>query len=201
MKNKTKTKLLSAGLIITALTAVAGISYMVSANQKGLDETNNAIKEIIGDRYSFVTDTGSKHFKKVDTLEKMYITNEADLAVSEYTTEKAYRTATYDSIITDDYSEEDYLEENEGIKVFTLEDVEMKTHESFIIKNLFDGNILENEEKELVITDHYASQGSDLVEMNYESELEVAQSGVYDFYLISSEDEIELIVNFTAVSE
>ena len=201
MKRKTKQKLLIAGLVLTASAAVAGISYAVSANQKGLDETNAAIKDIIGERYSFVTADGTKQFKQESTLEKMYITNEANLAVEEYATEKAYRSATYELIITDDCTEEDYLKENEDVKVFTLENVDLKAGEDFVIKNFFDGDILEIENKELTISDHFSSESVNTVSVNYDSRLEVTEKGIYDFYLITSEETIELIVNYTAAAE
>ena len=74
MKRKTKNGLLVAGLVLTAVAAVAGISYGIAANEKGLDETNKAILGVLGDSYTLKSDAGSVKSEKLDILEKMYLT-------------------------------------------------------------------------------------------------------------------------------
>ncbi|MBE6143857.1 MAG: hypothetical protein E7177_07755 [Erysipelotrichaceae bacterium] len=198
MKRKTKNGLLVAGLVLTAVAAVAGISYGIAANEKGLDETNKAILGVLGDSYTLKSDAGSVKSEKLDILEKMYVMNEANLAVDEYATMKAYREATEEAIITDEYSEADYKEDHAEEKLFVIRDVELEAEESFTIKHVTSGDIVD-EDIELTFSRYWGSEATeDLVSVNFDSELEVAEKGTYTFYLIVEEEAVEIVVDYAA---
>ena len=198
MKRKTKNGLLVAGLVLTAVAAVAGISYGIAANEKGLDETNKAILGVLGDSYTLKSDAGSVKSEKLDILEKMYVMNEANLAVDEYATMKAYREATEEAIITDEYSEADYKEDHAEEKLFVIRDVKLEAEESFTIKHVTSGDIVD-EDIELTFSRYWGSEATeDLVSVNFDSELEVAEEGTYTFYLIVEEEAVEIVVDYAA---
>lgn len=198
MKRKTKNGLLVAGLVLTAVAAVAGISYGIAANEKGLDETNKAILGVLGDSYTLKSDAGSVKSEKLDILEKMYVMNEANLAVEEYATMKAYREATEEAIITDEYSEVDYKEDHAEEKLFVIRDVKLEAEQSFTIKHVTSGDIVD-EDIELTFSRYWGSEATeDLVSVNFDSELEVAEEGTYTFYLIVEEEAVEIVVDYAA---
>lgn len=198
MKRKTKNGLLVAGLVLTAVAAVAGISYGIAANEKGLDETNKAILGVLGDSYTLKSDDGSVKSEKLDILEKMYVMNEANLAVEEYATMKAYREATEEAIITDEYSEADYKEDHAEEKLFVIRDVKLEAEQSFTIKHVTSGDIID-EDIELTFSRYWGSEATeDLVSVNFDSELEVAEEGTYTFYLIVEEESVEIVVDYAA---
>lgn len=198
MKRKTKNGLLVAGLVLTAVAAVAGISYGIAANEKGLDETNKAILGVLGDSYTLKSDAGSVKSEKLDILEKMYVMNEANLAVEEYATMKAYREATEEAIITDEYSEADYKEDHAEEKLFVIRDVKLEAEQSFTIKHVTSGDIVD-EDIELTFSRYWGSEATeDLVSVNFDSELEVAEEGTYTFYLIVEEESVEIVVDYAA---
>lgn len=198
MKRKTKNGLLVAGVVLASLTAVAGISYGVAVNKEGTDKVNDHIKDWFGDNYTLATNKKDYNLKSLDIMEKIYVKNEADLDIGSYSTEKLYREAAYDAVITDEYTEEDYLEDNKEVKLLSVSNVELVENETFTIKDMFDGNILEIEDKTVTITDHWSSDELNLVSTTFESTFKAAAEGTYDFYLIVNADSYELVVDYAS---
>lgn len=198
MKRKTKNTLLVAGVVLASVAAVAGISYGVAVNKEGTDKVNDTIAGWLGDHYSLKTNDKTYNFIEMDIMEKMYVLNEGNLTVAEYETEKAYREDTKAAVITEEYSESDYKEDNKDVKIFRVTGVELSKNEVFDLKHIATGNVLE--EENFTISNYWGSEAQDMISTTFELQLKAAAEGSYDFYLVDSESSVKLIVDYTAVN-
>ena len=95
-------------------------------------------------------------------------------------------------------SEVDYKEDHAEEKLFVIRDVKLEAEQSFTIKHVTSGDIVD-EDIELTFSRYWGSEATeDLVSVNFDSELEVAEEGTYTFYLIVEEEAVEIVVDYAA---